>query len=374
MRYCTRCVMPSTKPHIAFDDEGVCGACRAHERKNQYADRIDWPERAAAFEALIDEARARRAPLYDVLVPVSGGKDSITQVHRLLNRGLRILAVNVDYGIKTEIGHRNLAVVNRMGANLIVYTPEPELHWRLIRLGLEEYGDPDLMSHTLLHAYPLHVAGRFEIPLVLLGENSAFEYSGEEVVGESPVMTREWYTNYAANAGKDAAFVSRTHDIPMDRLRTYDFPDDLEKRGVTATFLSYYFPWDSEKHLEIARGYGFEALPEPAEGTFRTYVGIDEKINRIHQYLKVLKFGYGRATDHACEEIRNGRMDRATAMALVRKHDLEPLSDYFTREFAERIGMTQEELATTLEKWRDPGIWRRDENGAWFITGQGAGE
>lgn len=369
MRYCRRCLLPSTKPHIVFDSEGICGACRSHEKKNQITDSINWNARAQIFDSLIDQALARRAPLYDVLVPVSGGKDSISQVHRLLGRGLRILAVNVDYGIKTEIGHRNLSVVNKMGANLVIYQPEPELHWRLIRLGLEDFGDPDLMSHTLLHGFPLHVAKRFEIPLVLLGENSAFEYSGDESIGSSPVMTRDWFSKYAANDGKDAAFVSKTYDIPAERLSTYDFPDDLAESGVTATFMSYYFPWDSEEHYAIASTYGFEALPEPSEGTYRTYVGIDEKINRIHQYLKMLKFGYGRATDHACEDLRNGRLTREEARALVRQHDLLPLSRYYTDEFVAKAGLTQSELEAILEKWRNRDLWQRNSKNEWFIPG-----
>ena len=367
MKYCGRCLLPSTKPHIAFDEAGICGACRAHDSKNLAENSIDWAERARVFDDLVEKARARKAPLYDVLVPVSGGKDSISQVHRLLGRGLRILAVNVDYGIKTEIGRRNLCVVNDMGANLLIYQPEPDLHWRLIRLGLEDWGDPDLMSHTLLHGYPLHVAQRFEIPLVLLGENSAFEYSGDESIGSSPVMTREWFSKYAANNGMDATFVSKNYDIPPEKLRTYDFPDDLAESGVTATFMSYYFHWESEEHYNIARSHGFEALQQPSEGTYRNFVGIDEKINRIHQYLKVLKFGYGRATDHACEDIRNGRLTREAARELVQKHDLLPLSNYYTDEFLERTGLTQSEFDTILEKWRNTELWQKNERGEWFI-------
>ena len=99
-------------------------------------------------------------------------KIPISQVHRLLNKGLRILAVNIDYGIKTEIGKYNLDRIPLMGANLLIFRPELVLHKRLIRIGLEEYGDPDLLSHTLLHSYPLHVAKQFKVPLCLLGEFS----------------------------------------------------------------------------------------------------------------------------------------------------------------------------------------------------------
>ena len=127
MKYCTHCLMPDTKPHLSFDDSGVCQACRAHQLKNDYLSGIDWDARENDFNALLDQTKSAGAPSYDVLVPVSGGKDSITQVHRVLGRGLRILAVHVDYGIKTEIGRRNLERVPDMGADLLVFRPSQPL-------------------------------------------------------------------------------------------------------------------------------------------------------------------------------------------------------------------------------------------------------
>lgn len=367
MRYCRRCLVPDTKPHATFDAAGVCGACHAHDRKNDLETGIDWAAREREFDAVIERARAAAAPLYDVLVPVSGGKDSITQVHRLLGRGLRIVAVNVDYGIKTEIGHHNLARIPAMGANLVTYRPEEKLHARLIKIGLEDFGDPDLLSHTLLHAYPLHVALRYEVPLVMLGENSAAEYGGEAGIAAQTEISRDWFSRYAANAGHDARFVAERYGIDYERLRLYDYPDELDGSGVHATFMSHYFHWDSERHLEIAREHGFRALDEPGEGTYRTYVGIDERINRIHQYLKVLKFGYGRATDHACEDIRNGRLTREQAKELVRAHDLLALGDAFSAPFCAWLGYEPAEFEEILERYRDPGIWTRDASGNWTI-------
>ncbi len=369
MKYCTRCVMPDTKPHIIFDDEGVCNACRAHEKKNAVLGGIDWQAREAAFDKLVQEAKAQNAPFYDVLVPVSGGKDSITQAHRLLKYDLRILAVNVDYGIKTEVGIHNLNLIPAMGASLIIYRPEQRLHKRLIRIGFEDFGDPDLLSHTLLHGYPLRCALQFQIPLVVLGENSAFEYGGDTETAKKNYITREWFANFAANKGHDARFVSNRYGIPMEKLVLYDFPDEIETSATKAVFLSYFFHWDSEEHLRIARNYGFKTLEGSREGTYRNYVGIDEKINRIHQYMKVLKFGYGRATDHACEDIRNGRLSREEAKSLVREHDLSNLSDDYVDDFIAYCCYSQEEFWTIMDRYRSREIWNRDEQGKWFIPG-----
>lgn len=370
MKYCSRCWMPDTKPYIAFDEEGVCNACQAHEQKRQKLGGIDWSQRFRSFEQIMEDTKRRQAPLYDVLVPVSGGKDSITQVDRLLKYDMRILAVNVDYGIKTEVGLHNLNLIPAMGAALMIYRPPLPLHCRLIRLGFEEYGDPDILSHTLLHGYPQRVALGFHIPLVWLGENSAFEYGGDSDTADRNTMTRSWFSKYAANAGRDARFFSEKHSIPMTQLLPYDFPDEIESSATTRSlFMSYFFFWDSEEHLRIALRHGFRTLDQPSEGTYRNYVGIDEKINRIHQYFKVLKFGYGRATDHACEDIRNGRLSRDQARELIRQHDLLPLSDYYVKDFIDFIGMTRTEFDAVIDRYRNPAIWKRDVKGRWHIPG-----
>lgn len=361
--------MSDTKPYLTFNGEGVCAACQAHETKYAGERAIDWAERSRQFSALLCEAKGKNAPYFDVLVPVSGGKDSITQVHRLLGHGLRIVAVNIDYGIKTDIGRYNLERVPEMGANLLVYRPELPQHKELIRIGFEKYGDPDLLSHTLLHAGPLHLGLSLKVPLILLGENSAFEYGGDKSLSDLSGINREWFMKYAANAGRDAAYVSRRHGFPMERLTMYAFPDEMENSETKAVFCSYFFPWDSEEHLRIAKGHGFKALDAPREGTYRTYVGIDEIINRIHQYFKVLKFGYGRATDHACEDIRAGRLSREEAKELVRCYDLEPVSEEYVDAFCSFVDRDRGWFDSIIERYRNQDIWRRDESGSWFLPG-----
>jgi N-acetyl sugar amidotransferase len=370
MIYCRRCLLPSTKPYIAFDSDGICVACRNHERKLSAEAGIDWAERRGEFAALVAWAKAQKAPYFDALVPVSGGKDSITQVHYLREHGLRILAVNVDFGVKTPIGIRNLNLIPEMGASLSIFQPEATLHKRLVRLGFFDFGNPELLCHTLLHAYPLHLALAFEVPLALLGENSAFEYGGAPELANAIRISRAWFQKYAAAAGNDARVIAESYDIPFERLRLYDFPEGIENStGTKAVFTSYFFPWDSERHLEIARGYGFEALDHPFEGSYRNYVGIDEEMTRINHHLKFLKFGYGRATDHACEDIRFGRLEREAAKELVRRHDAEPISPGMTERFLAFSDIEEAEFHATLDRWRNPDIWQKDNHGHWFMPG-----
>ena len=358
IRFCKNCLIPNTKPYIKFDNRNICNACNFHILKNNKKEGINWNKRKKQFDDLISKVKKIKAPLFDACVPVSGGKDSITQVHYLLKKNLRILAVNVDYGIKTKIGEYNLNLITKMGANLIVFTPNQILQKKIIKISFEKYGDPDLMSHCLLHAYPIRTAIKFNIPLVLHGENSAYEYSGDKKYNEK-LFNKNWFEKYAANKGMTPKIFSKKHNIPYKDLKFYDLPEKKELKKTEVVFTSYFFNWSGEKNLKIAKKYGFKNLKKPGEGTYRNYVGIDEKINRIHQYLKLLKFGYGRATDHACEDIRNKKISRKTGVKLVLKYDRVPLSQYYWSDFIKFLGISKKSFFSTLNKYRNKRIWNK---------------
>ncbi len=342
--------MPNTKLYLNFTN-GVCNTCLYYKNYKDSKKKIDWKFRQKKFEKLIQKIKKVNAPNFDALVPVSGGKDSIFQVHKLLNKGLRILAVNIDYGIKTKIGISNLQNISKMGATLIIVRPDLKIHKKILKKSFLEYGDPDLMSHCMLHAFPIRIALNFKIPLVLLGENSAIEYSGSIKKYDAKKISYKWFKKFAANSNLTPRIFSKKHKIEYKSLKNYDLPSDSELKKTNAVFASYFFKWDSEENLKIAKKYGFNSLKKAGEGTYRNYVGIDEKINRIHQYLKYLKFGYGRATDHACEDIRNGKISRKKGQNLVMKFDRVPISKYYYEEFINLIGISEKKFFSTLRKY-----------------------
>ena len=357
MKICSKCVLPSTKPFITFDKDGVCSVCTSHKSRTSSSKNIDWAQRAAEFDQLIDWVKSQNVSLYDAVVPVSGGKDSITQVDTLVRKGLRVLAVNVDYGIKTKLGLQNLALIPAMGANLITFRPELQLHKKLIRIGLEDFGDPDLMSHCLLHAYPIRLALDLNIPLVLLGENSAIEYVGTTGIAERDI-SKEWFANFAANKEHTAQKLADEYGISSQLLKQYEYPYEIEQsKSTRAVFLSYFQKWDTHQNLRVAQSHGFKKSSKRSEGTYRNFVGVDELINRVHQFLKVLKFGYGRATDHASEDIRLGLLEREEAKKLVSKYDFEPLSDKIINNVADFLEYTPVEFSNIVEGFRSSEIW-----------------
>jgi len=365
--YCKKCLIPNTKPYANFTDS-VCSACISYRLKNQGTKKIDWKKRLNEFEKIINWTRKQKSPYYDVMVPVSGGKDSIAQVNFLLKYKLRILAVCIDYGIRTKIGEENLKIITKMGANLIKYTPESKIHRRLIRIGLEKYGDPDLLSHTLMLGYPMRIGIIFKIPLLFMGENSAFEYGGLKRLSKNKYMTKEYFNHYVANKMVSAKSIVKDFNIPYKNLLKYDFPDELEKsKKVKAVFSSYFFPWSSDDNFNIAKKYGFKSLKKQREGTYRTNTGIDELINRLHHYLKLLKFGYGRGTDHASEDIRSGKLSRNQAKRLVRKYDTQVLGNYYINSICKFLGYKPSDFLKIVEKYRNTQIWKKSKNGKWYI-------
>ena len=364
--FCKECLLPNTKPYIKFS-LGICSACFFHRKKNNFRKNkaINWKKRKKEFLELIKDIKKKNSPLFDVCVPVSGGKDSITQVSYLLNKGLRILCVNIDSGIKTKIGEENLKCIPKMGASLVTYRPNLKIQKTIIKKSFEDFGDPDLMSHCLLHALPIRIAINLNIPMVFLGENAAYEYSGENNLDEKR-MSQKWFNHYASNSGLSPKKFAKIYNIPYQIMKIYDLPNNIDLAKTKAVFCSYFFKWSSEKNLVIAKKFGFKTLKKPQEGTYRNYVGIDEKINRIHQYMKLLKFGYGRATDHACEDIRNKKINRKQGIQLVKKYDRVKLSNYFVNDFIKFAGIKKSKFFKILDKYTNKKIWKRSKNNLVF--------
>tara|TARA_E500000178_G_scaffold348751_1_gene404433 strand:+ start:737 stop:1843 length:1107 start_codon:yes stop_codon:yes gene_type:complete len=355
IKYCRLCVIPSSKPNIGFSKDGFCDACLFHKRKNNFKKGINWKKRKKEFDVLINNIKKKKSQLYDAAVPVSGGKDSITQVHYLLKKKLRVLAINIDYGFKTPIGHHNLSLIPKMGASLITFRPNLKIHKKVLKISFVKYGDPDLMSHCMLHALPIKIAIDLGIPLILLGENSAFEYSGEKGYNEKKI-THKWFNRYASVGNLTPDRFSKLNKINYKDMAQYNLPSKRELSTIHPVFCSYFFKWDSEVNLKIAKKYGFKTLKTNQEGTYRNYHGIDEKINRIHQYLKFLKFGYGRATDHACEDIRNKRISRKKALQLVLKYDRSKISKFFYKDFIDLIGISEKTFFQICNKFTQKNI------------------
>jgi N-acetyl sugar amidotransferase len=360
-RYCSKCILPATRPGVLLDSDGICRGCRNAETKS----RIDWGARAGAFEELALHAQSR-AKDYDCVIPISGGKDSYWQVMTCLRYGLRPLCVTYVYPGRTDLGERNLRQLLRVGVDHIEFRPNPEVERRFIMRSFFERGISGLAAHMAIYSIPLKVALSYEIPLIVFGENSAFEYGSEDDRYTGAQVDREWLAQFGVTDGTTASDWVDDHLSARD-LAMYAAPDDkqLVEKGIKAVFLGYYFPWDPENSRRIAVQHGFAARSEGPRVGHYDFVNIDDDMLGVHHHAKWYKFGITRSWDTLSMEIRSGRLSREEAIEELRAlGDETPWSDI--ELFCDYLGITKQLYFETLERFRNRDIWVQ-KAGTWMI-------
>ena len=200
MNYCNRCILPDSRPNLEIGPDGVCNACKSHDSRPD----IDWPAREETFQSVVEHAKSRSKG-YDCLIPVSGGKDSTWQVMKCLEYGLNPLAVTWKTPGRTALGRENLDSLVRLGVDHIDFEISPAVERKFVYRSYEKYGSTAIPMHMALFNIPLNLAVRFEIPLVVWGENSAFEYGGEEEERTGFKLNDDWLRKYGVTHGTTAA-------------------------------------------------------------------------------------------------------------------------------------------------------------------------
>jgi N-acetyl sugar amidotransferase len=349
LRYCLRCCLPETVEGITFDERGVCSACSNSEGKMH----IEWEERERMLRALLDRHReAAKDRAYDCLLPVSGGKDSTFQAHVLVKvYGMRPLAVTFSHNWYTETGKRNLErLLETFDLDHIQFTPKRSLVNRLARQSIYKIGDSCWHCHAGVGAFPLRVAIKFGIGLIVWGESVA-ELGCKGSYEEA--MKRDLYDDaYVLKVSARQTIEQMAgDDIPLRELEPFRMPtrDQFLASGVKGIHLGDYLFWDDEKQVDfIKKEYGWEE--DEVEGTYKRYKSVECIMPGLHDYTKYLKRGFGRATDHAAKDVRAGLMTREEAFALIRQIDpVRPrVLEYFTRI----TGLTVEEVEQAVKAQR----------------------
>ena len=360
MNWCTSCVTPDTRPNLTLDANRVCNACDAAAMKHE----IDWKQREDSFMAVVDAAKAQKRD-YDCVIPVSGGKDSHWQVIKCLELGLNPLCVTWKAPSRTVIGQANLQNLINLGVDHIDWQINPFAEKKFLVKALDRFGATAIPMHLALFNIPLKVAVKFAIPLVVWGENSAFEYGGKEDERMGFSLNTTWLKKYGIAHGttwKDWVDA----DLSEAELSGYKgpMPEELESKGIKAVFMGYYYAWDPETSLKIAIAHGFKRAESAKTGVY-DYADIDDDFISIHHYLKWYKFGFTRVFDNLSLEIRNGRTTRDQAIAVIKQMgDQTPHRDIET--FCSHVGMSKPEFFKRIEKFRNSEVWQH-ENGTWKI-------
>lgn len=339
---CKKCIMPDTKPGISFTD-GVCNACLNAEVN----DNVNWEEQE---DKLV--LKTVEAPLmgYNVLIPVSGGKDSMFLAVKARGLGLNPLCVNVAPCEPTERGERNLRNLSKLGFDIFRFLPNQRIMPTLVKRSFVEDGDPCTSHEFMLYSVPVRVALQYKIPLIFWAEDPQFEYGNAGDVKDASEQA-----NIAGLWGRPASHwacekVSDSDLIPFE----HPTASEIESGGLEALYMSRYIRWDSRKIAEFAVKHGMEVRPGDeltGTGGYWDFEQLDDETPIIGHYLKHIKFGYGRATDQACRDIRLGYITREQGLGLAEQYDGYIGVDYIHR-FCKYIDITIHEFNRICETFR----------------------
>ncbi|MBI1984660.1 MAG: N-acetyl sugar amidotransferase [Candidatus Wildermuthbacteria bacterium] len=368
MVYCKRCCYPAnTRTSIVFDEQGVCSGCRLIESRPK----IDWKEREGWLKNILEEyrakARAKNNP-YDCIIPVSGGKDSHFQAYLIKKvYGLNPLLVTYNHIFNTKRGIRNLTnLVKQFSCDLLRFTSNPESVRKISRYMLKKVGDITWHYHAGIMTFPIQVAVQRDIPLIVWGEHGFAELTGMFNQDDMVEFTKKVRQEHSMRGFEPEdliqdpeSFITKQDLVPF----FYPTDQDIERVGVRGIYLSNYIKWDARVQTKLMiEQYGFETAVK-RDRTFHLYDKIDDiHASGAHDYLKYLKFGYGRATDDASNEIRHGRMTREEGIEMVEKYDSVRPRDL--ELYLEFVGMTEEEFERSIDHLRDPQIWEK-RDGVW---------
>lgn len=362
MQYCPRCILPDTRPNIRFDADGNCN-CGTAEKKRA----IDWAQRLATLKRHIADIKGR-APRYDCVIPVSGGKDSTWQVIKALEFGLKPLCITWRTPARNQLGEQNLQNLIRLGVDHVDVSINPKIERAFMLAAFERHGSPAIPMHMAIFAIPVDFALRYGAPMIVWGENSAFEYGGDDPETLGSELNRAWLLKYGVTNGTTVDdWIS--NELPARDMNIYRWPSDeeLRKAGVRALFLGQYIPWDPVMTFQEAAAHGFKTPEDgkPKTGYYAFADVDDDFIITIHHWLKWYKFGFTRVWDNLSIEIRNGRMKRDEAIAIVREAgDQTPMEEIDA--FCAYVGITKARFFEIADRFRSPKVWSRREN-VWCI-------
>lgn len=353
LKYCNRCVMPETTEGLEFDENGICTACTSSEQKMH----INWKERREILESLIDEAKKNAkendSP-YDCIVPISGGKDSTYQLHVLVNVfKLRVLAVTFSHNWYSKIGFYNLVnCLEEFNVDHIQFTPNRKSVGVAARKSLQAIGDACWHCHSGVGSFPLHIAVKFKIPLLIWGESIA-ETSGR-ASHFNPVLKfdRDYFLKVSAKISVDD-FSSNPEERRMFQLFEPPTMEECIEQEVHGIHIGDFIFWDEEKQLEFIKNeYGW--IEDRVEGAYKGYKSVECIMPGVHDFTNYLKRGYGRATFQASMDVRQGLIGREEAAMIAQEFDqIEPAALQY---FLNITGYSEEEFYNSMKELRKPQV------------------
>ena len=361
MRWCKKCVYPENAVDFTFNEEGICSGCISKSEIKE----INWDQKFSEIKNIFNQYQNKNN--YDCIIPVSGGKDSYFQTH-FVKKILKLNPLLVTYNSHNfpEIGLKNLKNMReQFDCDHYFFTPGLDTTIKMNRLGFKLTGDPNWHLHAGIGTLPFIVSVKFNIPLILWGEH-ALDLNGKNFISDQVEWTKRMRDEVCLRNFKIDEFVEDTEKIKIEQLNYLKYPsdEDLKKTGTRGIFLGNYVNWDGNKNYELAKKYGFKIPSEPFQRTYRRISNLDDRYeNGVHDLLKYVKFGYGRATDHASRDIRLDKMTRNEGIKMVKKYDHIVSDDLY--HWLDYVSMKEEEFWKIADTFRQKNVWKKSK-GKWI--------
>ena len=364
VKFCKKCTVSNQRPRITFDENGICSACNyAVYKRNS----VDWKMRGKELEELCDRFRSKNGN-FDVLVPCSGGKDSSFVAHQLKHKyKMNPLCVTWAPLRYTEIGRKNIDNFIQSGFNHILGTPNPEVARVLTEQSFKEIGDPFQPFILGQMNFPLTMAIKYKIPLIMYGENQEAEYGGDASKADKPTRDINDFDRFYFSKKPAKDWVS--NKVSVNDISHFLGPDisEIKKNNTEIHFFGYYKFWDPQENFYYClQNTGFSTNPERTEGTYSKYASLDDRFDGFHFYLAYIKFGIGRATSDSAHEIRDKKINRDEGIALVKKFDGEFPKRYY-KEFLEYCSISEDQFEEIINSWRSEHIWTKSSDGKFIL-------
>ena len=362
--YCKNCVSPVSSVFMSFDSNNVCSACDFYKSYQSITEE-EWVNRRKKFEKILIENKSTSN--YDCIVPVSGGKDSYFQTHQIVKEfNLKPLLVTYDGNNYLPEGLENRDKMRQVfDVDHLIFGPSVDSLKELNRQCFKIMGDMNWHAHCGITTYPYQIAVNFKIPLLIWGETFS-DISGMYDVNDMVEFTVRMRNEYALRGYEWNDVIKNTGLKEKDMLwAKFPSDEDFRKNKIRGLAIGNYFKWDPNQHVKLIKEKsGWKESQKPFERTYRRFSNLDDRYeNGAHDLLKFIKFGYGRATDHASKDIRAGYLTREEGIEMVKKYDHVVSSDL--DYWLDYVKMSKDEFWQIADTFRSNKVWWI-ENNKWY--------
>lgn len=353
--FCKSCVVMSTRNRISFDKNGICTACQWNQEKKK----VNWKRRRTLLSKICNQYKTNDSR-FDCIVPVSGGKDG-SYVSMMLKKKYNMtpLTVTIRPALEMDLGKKNLSNFINSGFSHLHVTTHPEGMRKLNLYGFEKFGFPYYGWLIAIHSVIIRVAISFNIKLIFYAEDGEVEYGGDAKLKNKPIYdTKYIISNYLENKYHRAI---KNCKLNKEEKFWFEIPEKkiLNKNKILLTHLSYFYKWDPYQNYIFAKKYcGLEEKKSRNEGSYTNFAQNDQKLYSLHCYLMYLKFGFGRANQDACIDIRRGALSREQAIQLVKMYDNQIPSHLFD-EYCEYYKISKNKFFKILDKWANKKLFKK---------------